>query len=135
MKKFTKKQLNKLKSSADKIQPDEIRDIDLEGTTPNDAKFYDSINKLYKKWCSKDIGFIFTFTLPESEKTITFFRISPPEDREKYHRFVNKLNWKTYQFLCWAGYIKALEGGGFLKILPKGEHKTWEEVNNFNKKP
>jgi len=128
---FTQEEFNKLKTEADKIQPDTIRDKNLAGATENDGIFYDSMVALYKLLCEKDVAFNFTFLLPESRKSVCFFRSCEPDDKQKYEDLNDRLAWAMYQFLCWVGSIKSLEKMGYIKILPKGEHKTWQEEVNF----
>jgi hypothetical protein len=127
-KSFTKTELKKLHANADKIQPtdNKIRERDLEGATPADAKFYDKMTKNYVKLCGQDASFIFHFLLPESKKPICLFRYCPAEQYERYQVAANKLLWAQWKFLCWTGYIKSLEKEDFIKILPKGEHKDWQ---------
>jgi hypothetical protein len=131
---FTKKQLEKLNTASKEIQPDVLRTKQLEGATENDGIFYDKMGELYKELCEKDISFNIFYLLPESKKPMNLFRITHVENRVEYTKRLNTLNGNIYAFLCWSGFFKGLDREGYIKILPKGEHMTWEDKIKFSEK-
>lgn len=134
MEKFTKKELKKLHKRADEIQPDVTREQNLKGASENDAALYDKLMGIYNELCKDDVTFSLTFVLPDSLKPMSFFRVTQPEDKPRFIKLGSLLMDCMYSFLCWSGLMKDKEAEGYIKILPKGEHKTWMEQAKEQKK-
>lgn len=129
MDELTEKDKKILTEEAARIQPDVIREKTLEGLSDRDAKVFDRFNEFYKECCGQDLSFQLFFTLPDSEQVKDFYRVCELDEGERFNRVCGKMLWNMYSFLCYAGFIKFLEKREYIKILPNGEHQSWEEKN------
>ena len=122
----TKKSLQEI---SDNIQPDKVRERDLEGVDAKGAELYDKMNIIYKQLCKDDVNFCLTFLTPTECKPIVFFKMaSDINDQTNYQKTTNNIMGAMYNFLCWGGFIKWLDSISVLKILPKGSHKTQKDL-------
>lgn len=134
MTKFTEKELKILTNEARKIQPEMVKRNQIKGLQYEDKKVYNLMRRFYKKLCQSDVCFQLNFLLPISKKPELFYRICELDNKGKYIELSDILLGNSYNFLCYSGFIKALEKNGYIKILPKGEHKTFAETTEFDKK-
>ena len=131
MRKFTKKQLKILSEEAKKIQPEIVKHERIKGLQYEDKKVYNLMRRLYKKLCKSDMCFQLNFLLPASKRPELFYRICELDSHGKYVELSDILLSNSYKFLCYSGFIKSLEKNGYIKILPKGEHKTFSETSGL----
>lgn len=134
MTKFTKKELKILADEAKKIQPEIVKRDHIKGLQYEDKKTYNLMRRFYKKLCQSDMCFQLNFLLPISKKPELFYRICELDNKGKYVELSDILLGNSYNFLCYSGFIKSLEKSGYIKILPKGEHKTFGEVSGLEEK-
>lgn len=133
MKIFTKKELKVLADEAKKIQPEIVKHDRIKGLQFEDRKVYNLMRRFYKKLCKLDLCFQLNFLLPISKRPELFYRICELDEQGKYAELSDILLGNSYNFLCYSGFIKTLEKGGYIKILPKGEHKTFAEISGLEK--
>ena|ERR1044072_2554308 len=125
--KLTDKQISAMKSEADKIQPDVVKERDCEGLGEKDRANYDYMNNIYKQLCKRDSSFVLCFISPESFKPFIFYRLCEPDKQDKYQRVCGNLLGKIWNFLHWTGYVNFLEELGEIKLFKIPNRKTSKE--------